>query len=242
VLVFDHPTMAETPVENVEWLLRALPADVREVDVLCHSRGGLVGRELVARSAGRLDIRTMVHVGTPNDGTPLADPSRPTQLINVVTNLIKLGPEPATEMLDALIAAVEHLAVHTLDGLPGLTAMRPGNEWLTTLNGNARTHPPVVHSIASDYEPTAAAGARMRAFDLIEDAIFEGAGNDLVVPVAGCHTAGQYVIDNYLSFTPAESVSHFGYFFNPRVRDLLLATLGATIPAARGVAHVEVLR
>jgi len=184
----------------------------------------------------------MVHVGTPNDGTPLADPSRPTQLINVLTNLVKLGPEPATEMLDSLIAAVEHLAVHTLDGLPGLTAMRPGNEWLTTLNSAARPGSPVVHAITSDYEPTAAAGARMRAFDLIEDAIFDGAGNDLVVPAVGVHTAGRYVIENYLSFTPAESVSHFGYFFNSQVRDLLLATLAnssATIPSARGVAHVE---
>jgi len=47
-----------------------------------------------------------------------------------------------------------------------------------------------------------------------------------VVPAAGVHTAGSYVIDNYLSFMPHESVSHFGYFFNPRVRDLLLRHAG----------------
>jgi hypothetical protein len=88
-----------------------------------------------------------------------------------------------------------------------------------------------VHAIASDYEPTAAAGAQMRAFDLIEDAIFEGAGNDLVVPVAAVSAADAYIIDNLLSFAPEEGVSHFGYFFHDRVRDLLLASMGP-VPTA----------
>jgi hypothetical protein len=83
VLALDHPTLSVTPTENVQWLAKmidGLPAGrPLDLDVVAHSRRGLVGRVMCERpsDAGldprRLHLRTLVMVATPNAGTPLAD-------------------------------------------------------------------------------------------------------------------------------------------------------------------------
>ncbi|HSN85237.1 MAG TPA: hypothetical protein VL025_00700, partial [Thermoanaerobaculia bacterium] len=47
VFAFDHPTASEDPRENIDWLLKEIPDGTRlDLDVICHSRGGLVARVL----------------------------------------------------------------------------------------------------------------------------------------------------------------------------------------------------
>ena len=56
--------------------LRALRRDgISDLDLVCHSMGGLVARELLSRDEYReigLRVRTMVTLGTPHHGSPWA--------------------------------------------------------------------------------------------------------------------------------------------------------------------------
>ncbi|WUI60523.1 hypothetical protein OG774_22620 [Actinomycetospora sp. NBC_00405] len=47
IIAFDHPTASVPPEQNAKALLRLIPDDVHlELDIVCHSRGGLVARIL----------------------------------------------------------------------------------------------------------------------------------------------------------------------------------------------------
>src|SRR5262249_9942444 len=82
IFAFDHFTLSRTPAENVRMLLEALPDKTFNFDVITHSRGGLVLRNLVERSAAfgkpasRFRLGRAILVASPNEGTPLATPSR----------------------------------------------------------------------------------------------------------------------------------------------------------------------
>jgi hypothetical protein len=50
VFAFNHPSLHHSPQENVRFFVEQLPPDIAlDLDVMTHSRGGLVGRELVTR-------------------------------------------------------------------------------------------------------------------------------------------------------------------------------------------------
>ncbi|MDX1622312.1 MAG: hypothetical protein R3320_15050, partial [Nitriliruptorales bacterium] len=73
VIALDHPSLSATPIDNVAWLLGRLPGDVTlELDVVAHSRGGLVARVLAGGhpdapiDRGRVHVRSIVCAGTPN--------------------------------------------------------------------------------------------------------------------------------------------------------------------------------
>ena len=75
VVALEHPTISVSPLDNVAWLAQQLGTERVAVDVLAHSRGGLVSRLLAEqpeRTGERLDTGRVVLVGTPNAGTALA--------------------------------------------------------------------------------------------------------------------------------------------------------------------------
>ena len=82
IYAFDHFTLSRTPEENARMLLEGLPDKTFTFDVITHSRGGLVLRNLVERSAAfgplakRFKLGRAVLVASPNEGTPLATPGR----------------------------------------------------------------------------------------------------------------------------------------------------------------------
>ncbi|MFD1047334.1 esterase/lipase family protein, partial [Kibdelosporangium lantanae] len=74
VLIFDHPSMHVAPEDNARWLLDQLPTDrTLTLDVVSHSRGGLVARQIPLQSGVACPprIRRLVQVGPPNAGTVL---------------------------------------------------------------------------------------------------------------------------------------------------------------------------
>ena len=77
ILAFDHPTLSVSPILNGLDLAR-LFADVNSpVDVICHSRGGLVTRWwLEAFGGAKIGPRRVVFVSSPLGGTSLASPSK----------------------------------------------------------------------------------------------------------------------------------------------------------------------
>src|SRR5207249_558374 len=92
VLSFDHATLSRSPFVNALELDRRLqPHTFDEIDVVCHSRGGLVTRwwlEVLNRKP--LDAARVVFVGCPLRGTSLADPQSLRHGLNLLTNVGKL--------------------------------------------------------------------------------------------------------------------------------------------------------
>ena len=101
IFAFNHHTLSHDPAENVRELAARLPENVDlDVDIICHSRGGLVSRALAlaggAHGGGGASIPLRVHkivfVGTPNFGTPLADPDHMVAFIDRYTSVLNLAP------------------------------------------------------------------------------------------------------------------------------------------------------
>ena len=87
-LAFGHPTLSVSPMLNALDLARFLRGCDADIDIVCHSRGGLVARwwaecfdEIPSRK------RKIVFVGSPLAGTSLAAPDRIKDVIDVMSNI-----------------------------------------------------------------------------------------------------------------------------------------------------------
>jgi len=227
VLLFDHPSVSVSPADNIRWLLGHTGDTDLVLDVVTHSRGGLVGRSLTAvPTFADVDlrmptVRRLVHVAAPNNGTPLASPDKWGTLLDAVTNVAMLFPGSGTKVLAAVVATVKQLGTGALHGLDGLASMDPAGEFLAALTQPADVPPARTFAVASDYEPHPGTVAQ-RALDVLADGYFAGflgGGNDLVVPTRGV-AEGQPVTEAFA--VPGDlAVSHSGYFAQPSVRDRL---------------------
>ncbi|GAB7002920.1 hypothetical protein JCM18899A_03910 [Nocardioides sp. AN3] len=227
VLLFDHPSVSVSPIDNVRWLLDHTGDTDLVLDVVGHSRGGLVGRALIATPtyAGPLlrppVVRRLVHVATPNNGTPLASPAKWTRLLDAATNLAVLFPGAGGDALAAVIATVKQLGTGVLDGLHGLESMDPQGAFLTALTEARGTSTPLTFTVASNHEPHPGTVAQ-RALDVAADDFFSGfldGRNDLVVPTEG--VAEHQPVADAFAVPDALSVTHNGYFAQQVVRDRL---------------------
>ncbi|EWC63757.1 hypothetical protein UO65_0917 [Actinokineospora spheciospongiae] len=228
VLAFDHRTLSVDPVVNARELVERVPEGAGlEVDVLAHSRGGLVGRVLcelpgeVGLDPGRLRVRTLVMVATPNAGTALAHPDNLDRWLDRMTNLLQLVPVNAvTDVLDVVLTVVKQLALGVLKGLEGLMSMNPAGDFLTTRLNVPAPHAAVYRAVASDYDPPPGAPLLACARDGLTDLVFGSAPNDLVVPTDGvfaANGASAFPVGEPEVFAAADAVDHSGYWARPRV-------------------------
>ncbi len=87
ILAFDHRTLGVSPMLNANELARFLDDSDAEVDVICHSRGGLVTRwwaEVFDKKMTR-KVR-IVFVASPMAGTSLASPHNIRESMNLLAN------------------------------------------------------------------------------------------------------------------------------------------------------------
>jgi hypothetical protein len=224
VLAFDHPTLSVDPAANAAWFAACLPDGQRlTLDVLSHSRGGLVGRCLPEALAGRPDavVRTLVHAGSPNAGTVLASQDRLEGLLDTVTTLLSLLPaEEIAVPASAVLEVVKQLATGVRRGLDGLSAMDPASRFLAGID---RPVPEGTRAHAVTAVFTGSAKLSLRVLDVLADRLFQ-AGNDLVVPTDGVHTAGRYRVPDPLVLRRRD-VGHHTLFRTPEVRDALAGWL-----------------
>lgn len=177
VLAFDHPTLSVSPMLNafdLAALLRPAPASV---DIVCHSRGGLVARWYCEAFVPPAMNRRVIFVGSPLAGTSLAAAPRLRSAIDLLTNVadaLRTAGELAaatplflgTSGLLRVMGAVTGLAARTpaLDAalalIPGLDAQsRVGNNQellrLRANTGNAdfATGPVRYSMVRSNFEP-----------------------------------------------------------------------------------------
>lgn len=236
VFAFDHLTLSEDPRQNVEWFFQNVPDGTRlDVDVVCHSRGGLVARTLAEResefSLGSrdLEIQKVVFVAVPNAGTLLADAKYMSDFLDTYTNLLNFLPDNGvTEVFEGLVTVAKQLAVGALKGLDGLQSMLPGGPFLSALNKGDRDAKRYF-ALSSQYEPTVP-GWKAWAADRLLDKIFK-AENDLVVPTLGVYDkngSGFFPIEDHdrIVFGTGDGIAHTRFFGEPRVQERILGWLG----------------
>jgi pimeloyl-ACP methyl ester carboxylesterase len=230
VIAFDHPTVSVTPAENAAALAALVPdGQPVEVDLVTHSRGGLVGREIAALDT--FDVRGVVMVASPNGGTALADKDHLSQLLDRFTNLAQFVPDNGvTQVLEIVFTVLKQLAVGAVGGLDGLMAMNPDpdEEYLKGLNGRAAVAAKL-RAIAADFEPPEDSEFGTVVKDAGVDILFGSAENDLVVPTRGCWdvTAAGFPIGDVdrLLLPPSAAINHNAYFGQDDVRQRLLEWL-----------------
>ncbi len=234
VFALDHFTVSVTPSNNVEWLASVLPANASlTVDVVTHSRGGLVGRALAERGSelglgDRLRVRNLVMVAPPNAGTALADKEHLSQLLDRITNLVQYIPDNGvTDVLGLVLSIVKQLAVGAFGGLEGIMSMDPSGPGLKAFNashGSTATY----RVVASDFEPPPGSSLARIARDEGTDIVFEDVRNDLVVPTVGAYdlpsTPG-FPVPDPLVFPAEAGVDHSSYFGRPELGPKLLEWL-----------------
>ncbi|MFQ6171342.1 esterase/lipase family protein [Oryzobacter sp. R7] len=233
VFAFDHHTVSVSPNDNVEWFASVVPDGVHlTVDVVTHSRGGLVGRALAERGPelgldGRLTVRNLVMVAPPNAGTALADPDHLGAYLDRITNLAQFIPSSGFgDALGLVLTIVKQLAVGATKGMPGLMSMNPSGEDLKAFNdtpGSSATY----RVIAADFEPPPGSGLGRIARDRGTDVVFGSVANDLVVPTDGWTVAGAkgFPVADPFVIPASEGVDHSSFFGRADVRAKLLEWL-----------------
>jgi hypothetical protein len=230
------------PLANARDLLARLSvsrADGAVVDVICHSRGGLVTRNLVERllpaSSWRGSVNRIVFVGVPNGGTNLAERDRWSKLVDVYTSLL-LASSPvddvvltraiASSAIKGVGALVKYLASYAADddGVPGLAAMESDGDFIVDLNRHQPGQPEPGQPwlvISSDFRASAEQ-AKFKAIEGIADNLLDGT-NDLVVEtksMAAVDAPGAYAT-RILDFGANSSVYHTNYFWPAGVAEAM---------------------
>ncbi len=251
VLVFDHPTLSVGPLLNAVDLARLFTGTTSAVDVVAHSRGGLVARWWLdaLRPAGAPAARAVL-VGSPLAGTSLASPARLRAAIDLLTNLARgmalagAAASAAMPLLTAVVgvtkilASVTAAAAHTplVDAgialVPGLAAQSAvsNNAEIARLRA-AGASGSAWFAVLSNFEPADPGWAFWKRFrksallDAGADLIFQGA-NDLVVDTASMTDLGPATaIATVLDFGTSESVLHTNYFSQARTAEFIARSL-----------------
>jgi hypothetical protein len=220
VIAYDHPTIADDPIENARHFLQ-LAGDRRlELDVVCHSRGGLVSRAIAERPAGlaqlspAVGVRSIVLVGVPSSGTILADAKHWNELLDRITTLLNLFPGPgASDMLESVLALIRSIAVETAGNLKGLDAMVPRGAFLKRLNV-ATSGAAAYRAIVSDFEPKNP-GLKAWLHDAVRDAMFDHRPNDMMVTIesmAAANGSSRFPVTDLREFHQKDGIEHSHYF------------------------------
>lgn len=87
VAAIDHHTLGIDPLGNADLVRELVPDGLElDVDIVCHSRGGLVARALAGQGGEAVfNVRRIVHVASANHGTALATPSNLVPFIDRIT-------------------------------------------------------------------------------------------------------------------------------------------------------------
>jgi pimeloyl-ACP methyl ester carboxylesterase len=199
-------------------------------NVVSHSRGGLVVRELAARATkgGSYQVDRMVMVAPPNFGTPLANAKHWVTFLNTYTNILTDLPDTvSTVVTEGLLCLVKIIGSAATHGLSGIASMNVDDDYLKELAPRAYLNPDGLYAIASNYTPSKPAIIKQlaaKAADVVIDGFFEEP-NDMVVPTKGCsqgslEAAGFPIVANRLKVLSGP-IHHCNYFQQPDVHQKL---------------------
>jgi pimeloyl-ACP methyl ester carboxylesterase len=251
ILAFDHPTLSVSPWINALDLELVLAKVTGPIDVISHSRGGLVVAWWLRNAKRR--VENVVFVGTPMEGTSLASPanlrSALSGLANVFKGLTAASAAASTVLpfmtivtgLSKILGGVLQLGASTpladaaVAIVPGLAAQsRVGNNSeLDRLTRLAWISTPTVHAVVSNFAPSEADTQWWQIWKLLSrptekmlnwgaDAIFNE-NNDLVVNTQSMTRlcGAQIDVGRTHDFGNSQFVHHCNYFRQPETVTLL---------------------
>jgi hypothetical protein len=209
-LAFTHPTLAASIEDNANWLVTHLAQLPGPIDIVALGRGGLLARALAAD--GRLPLRRVCLVGTPNKGTALAQPASLRRFLDGhVAMLARVSADVAQATLEGALCMLRFVALGVATPLPGIEALQ---------SENASRRNEAVHIAGSQDWFTVGAhfsrgdGHRNGTYDE-----FSSGPNDLVVSSEGCHDLEVEVSDSLRLDGP--ETHHHSYFANRQVHERL---------------------
>jgi len=248
VLLFDHPTLAVGPLMNAIDLSRALAASTHELDIIAHSRGGVVVRwflEQLGNGAGSKPRAVLV--GSPLAGTSLAAGPSIRGSIDLLTNFgsalqrfmglgaavnpFLVAPAALLRIFVSVTGFAANLpvadaAVAMVPGLFGQAAISNNGELLRLRAGSPAVHAEYF-AVRSNFEPKDEGWKFWRYFrkttmlDPLADAVFNGE-NDLVVDTLSMTDFGNDIsIKAEENFETSADVHHCNYFRQKRTIDFI---------------------
>lgn len=230
VFAFNHPSLHVGPAGNIQRLQELLPPEMRgkAVDIITHSRGGLVGRELCAQTAENkgpgLQVDKAIFVAGPHRGTILTDKEHWMSLIDTYTNLLTSLPDNVvTILLEVLISLVKIIGGATVDALPGLQAMLPEGDYVKSLEQRSIGNT-TAYTMSARYLPSGdgiVGLAKSLALKVLLKGIFKE-DSDMVVPTDGALTLkeGSSLVvpaERQLLYESDSMIHHINFFNHERV-------------------------
>jgi len=234
IISFDHWTVAKSTLENANDLFEMLPKNC-EIDLVCHSRGAGVTRCLLEHpslakkvSVRKIRFGKVIFVAGACQGSELANPNRIGALVNAFSALTSLsGAYLPLKLFTGLLKAVQY----GVKKFPGIQAMSPTSPIFKELNKPINQPDCEYVYIRSNYEPH---GKLQDMLDEIgiDQFVFKGKRNDVVVPFDGAGTFDDHVKQT-ITVTPGpeygvekdEHVFHTSFFEQPEVRQSLISHL-----------------
>jgi hypothetical protein len=248
ILGFDHPTLSVGPTLNAFDLARLLARSRGPLDVIAHSRGGLVARWLLEGFGVEAGPCRAVLVGSPLGGTSLASPPQLRRSLSVLSNIgaalqaVGFAPSIANPFVAVPLALLRIAAsvitvaakAPILDAavaiVPGLSAQsRTGdNQEIARIKSVRLAAPPEYFVVRSNFEPTAAEWRfwqwfrKDRIADAAADHVFAGP-NDLVVDTESMteFSKGTFSAERVLDFGTNPTVHHVNYFQQTRTVEFM---------------------
>jgi pimeloyl-ACP methyl ester carboxylesterase len=177
LLFFDHPTLSVSPVINALELGRAMAGSSGQIDVIAHSRGGLVVRWWLEAFGSSLRLGSNAQVravlaGSPLHGTSLAAPDKIQHALSLLSNIGTFAEKTmnlaglanpflwvAGKLVEVIVSVTGALARTPL--VDALTALVPGLSGQSAVNNNheinrLRVGPcavdPAYYAITSNFE------------------------------------------------------------------------------------------
>lgn len=249
ILAFEHPTLSVSPWINALDLELALEKVTGTIDVVCHSRGGLVVAWWLRNA--RRSVGRVVFVGSPLEGTSLASPASLRSALDGMANVFKglevAGMAASTVVpfvgvvagLARILGGILRIGAHTpladaaVAIVPGLAAQsRVGNNSeLDRLNRAAWISTPDVYAVLSNFKPSDGDARWWQVWKLLStervlnwgaERIFN-AENDLVVDTQSMTRLCGVSLDagKLHDFKTSSSVHHCNYFSQPETIALL---------------------
>lgn len=254
VLFFDHPTLAQGPLLNAIELDRLFAGSTHRVDVVSHSRGGLVARWwLEALGGGRRGATRAVLVGSPIAGTSLAAGPRIRGGIDAMTSLgnavaasgqvlglaapFLAAPVGLLRILLSIAGTASRVPIPDalMAAVPGLFAQsRIGNNSeLSVLRHGSPPRGLDYFTVSANFEPADEGWRFWRYFrrttaaDMVTDVVFDGP-NDLVVDTESMADFGRATGIRpaaTLDFGTTADIHHCSYFRAPRTSAFIAKAL-----------------
>jgi len=172
VFAFDHPTLSVSPWINALDLEEALANITGEIDVICHSRGGLVVAWWLRNA--RPNVKNVVFVASPLQGTSLASPAHLRSALDYFANVAAAVQTvagvastfapflTAVQGLAAIVSGILHAAAGTpladaavviVPGLAGQSRVSNNFE-IDRLTREKWMSPATFHAVMSNFQPS----------------------------------------------------------------------------------------